>query len=264
MTDLLAIYQEPMFWKLPITTLVLSLVAFLVFALPWTWLAWKNPTWAQPYRIQDKPFEVERFFWPTLGRMLVNATIMLAVLFVTWPLIRQFGIHDGAIPPWWSIVLQLIFFTILDDFLYYWMHRAMHKVPTLRRAHLVHHRPRTPFALTGNYFHWFEFVATGSLVLVGPLLLSTHVYVVYIWIVFRQLQAADGHAGYDFGYWNPLHWIPRYQGPVYHDFHHAEGEGNYAGFLNHVDRWWKTYAPSYVTYTQRRQQGESVEQSRLK
>lgn len=54
--DWLALYQEPMFWKFPVATLALSVGAFLVFALPWTVLAWFDPQWAQPYKIQQKPF----------------------------------------------------------------------------------------------------------------------------------------------------------------------------------------------------------------
>lgn len=262
MDTLLALYQAPMFWAFPVATLVLSLVAFLVFALPWTYLAWRDPAWAKPYKIQQRPFYVERFFWPTLARMAINAAIMFVLLVVAWPVLRLSSIHLGELPAWWVVVMQFVFFILLDDFLYYWMHRAMHHVPALRRAHLVHHRPQTPFALTGNYFHWFEFVATGTLALVGPLVVGAHLYVVYGWIIFRQLQAADGHAGYDFGLRNPMAWIPSYHGPVYHDFHHAEGEGNYAGFLSHVDHIGDTFAPTYLRYQDARSGGKTVVESR--
>src|SRR5690554_1210673 len=100
------------------------------------------------------------------------------------------------------------------------MHRAMHKGWLLKHVHSVHHRIRNTSALDGNYFHWIEFVMTASLALVGLILLGVHGYVHWLWIIVRQLEAADGHCGYDIP-WNPMHWLPVYKGPVYHDFHHA-------------------------------------------
>ena len=39
MTALLASYQEPLFWLFPVGSLVASMVAFLLFAGPLTWIA---------------------------------------------------------------------------------------------------------------------------------------------------------------------------------------------------------------------------------
>ncbi|PAV25904.1 hypothetical protein CF392_08490 [Tamilnaduibacter salinus] len=250
---LLSFYEDPWFWQYPAATLGLSVLAFLVFAAPWTLLAYYDPDWAKPFKIQQKPFQVRRYFWPNLARIAINSSIMFLLLIVSWPILRYSPIHQGELPAWYIIVLQLLFFIILDDFLYYWMHRYMHQNKwLLKNVHSVHHRIRNTCALDGNYFNWLEFVMTGSLALVGPLLLGCHLYVLYIWIVIRQLEAADGHAGYDFK-WNPTHWLPVYQGPVYHDFHHARYQGNYAGFLPYLDRFWNTYVPEYLRYRRAKQ-----------
>jgi methylsterol monooxygenase/4-alpha-methyl-delta7-sterol-4alpha-methyl oxidase len=103
--------------------------------------------------------------------------------------------------------------------------------------------------------HWFEFSATASLMLLGPILIGAHLYVVYIWVAIRQFEAVDGHAGYDIP-WNPAHWLPVYQGPVYHDFHHAKFKGNYAGFLPYLDRFMgNTYVADYLKYLKGKKQG---------
>jgi methylsterol monooxygenase/4-alpha-methyl-delta7-sterol-4alpha-methyl oxidase len=165
------------------------------------------------------------------------------------------SIHLGELPAWYIIIGQLIFFIILDDFLYYWMHRSMHQRWILRHIHGVHHRIKNTCALDGNYFHWVEFVATGLLALVPPLLVGAHLYVLYIWIIIRQFEAADGHSGYDFPN-NPAKLIPGYHGAIYHDFHHAKFKGNFAGFLSYLDRWMgNTYIPSYLTYQANRKKG---------
>jgi sterol desaturase/sphingolipid hydroxylase (fatty acid hydroxylase superfamily) len=245
---MLGFYEDPMFFQFPVMTLLLSVGAFLAIALPWTLLAWIDPDWAKPYKIQQKPFQVREYFLPNLARITINSCAMLIILVLVWPLLRLSSIHAGEIPPWYVWVLQIIFFLLLDDFLYYLMHRWMHENKwMLRNVHSVHHRIRNTSALDGNYFHWLEFVLTASLAIIGPLLVGCHLYVLYVWIIIRNIEAADGHAGYDFP-WNPLRFLPLYDGPVYHDFHHARFKGNYAGALHYLDRYFDTYIKEYLRY----------------
>lgn len=244
------IYQDPMFVKLPLMTLALSIGTFLIVALPWTLLAWIDPTWARPYKIQQKPFQVNKYFWPNIARITINCSMMFLFLVLTWPLLRLSGIHEGPVPAWYIWVGQLVFFILLDDFLFYGVHRWFHENKwLLRNVHSVHHRIHNTCALDGNYFHWLEFVVIGGLAMVGPILLGCHLYVLYAWIIIRNIEAADGHAGYDFP-WNPLRFLPLYDGPVYHDFHHARFKGNYAGALHYVDRFFGTYIKQYLEYKQ--------------
>lgn len=244
----IALYQEPMFLLIPLATLALSVGSFLFFALPWTLLAWSDPLWARPYKIQQKPFQVKTYFWPNIARIIINSMMMLIVLVLTWPLLRLSNIHAGDVPPWYSWMIQIVFFLLLDDFLFYWMHRWMHENKwVLKHIHSVHHRIKNTCALDGNYFHWVEFVLIGSLAMVGPLLLGSHIYILYFWIIIRNLEAADGHTGYDLP-WNPLRFLPLYDGAVYHDFHHARFKGNYAGALHYVDHFFGTYIKEYLEY----------------
>lgn len=242
-------YQDPWFWQFPMTTLAISASIFLLFALPWTLIAWKDPESLRKYKIQDKAFELDKFFWPSMGRMLINNLILVALLIVSWPIIKLSGVHNGELPVWYIIVAQIIFFIFMDDFLYYWMHRWFHENKfLLKHVHSVHHRIRNTCGINGNYMHWIEFSATATLMLLGPMLIGAHLYVVWIWVVIRQFEAVDGHAGYDIP-WNPAHWLPLYEGPVYHDFHHSKFKGNYAGFLPYLDRFMgNTYVKEYLTY----------------
>ena len=68
--------------------------------------------------------------------------------------------------------------------------------------------------------HPLELALTGSVALVGPLLLGSHVVVLWSWFVWRQWEAAEGHCGYDFP-WSPSHLIPGNDGARHHDAHHA-------------------------------------------
>ena len=125
----------------------------------------------------------------------------------------------------------------------------------LKHIHSVHHRIHNTCGVNGNYMHWVEYSLTATLTLVGPMLIGAHIYVVYLWVILRQVEGADGHIGYDIP-WNPAHLLPVYEGPVYHDFHHAKFKGNYAGFLPYLDKYLgKTHIPAYLHYLQQKKNG---------
>jgi 4-alpha-methyl-delta7-sterol-4alpha-methyl oxidase len=245
---ILAMYQEERFFLIAICSTLLSITAFLAFALPWTWVAYKNPESLRKYRVQGRDIPVKRWFMPSLQRFAFNNLVSFLGVLGAWPVFRLSGIHAGELPAWYVFIGQVVFFVVLDDFLYYWMHRAMHTRWLYKHVHSVHHRITTPYALTGNYMHVVEFMLTSTLVLVGPSLVGAHVVTLWAWIVFRQLQAADGHSGYDVP-WNPALLFPFYKGPAYHDFHHRRFFGNYAGFFAYLDKLFGgTYSKGYEEY----------------
>lgn len=257
----LASYQDPRFWYLPVGTVLVGMLAFAIFAGGFTRLAAHDPAWARRWKIQNtrgagRMSETEaaqrnilvpgtRMVRLSLVRWLVNNAWMLAAAAASWPLMSLAGVHLGPLPPLWIIGLQLLFFIYLDDFLYYWMHRAMHTRWLLKHVHGWHHRVLTPWAITGHYMHPLEYVLTGSLAFVGPALLGSHVAVLWLWIVFRQWEAAEGHSGYALP-WSPTQWLPFSHGALHHDFHHARVRGNYAGFLPLWDRVFGTYVRNYA------------------
>jgi 4-alpha-methyl-delta7-sterol-4alpha-methyl oxidase len=151
----------------------------------------------------------------------------------------------APLPPWWVIAGQVVFFVYLDDFLYYWFHRTMHGRWLYKHVHGWHHRIVTPWAITGHYMHPLEYVLTGTVALIGPLLVGAHVVTLWVWFAFRQWEAAEGHCGYDFR-WTPTHLFLGNDGARHHDFHHARVRGNYAGFFPIWDRVFGTYAKGYA------------------
>lgn len=237
--------EDPMFWWLPVGASLVSMGAFLLFALPLTWVAWRQPAWAVPYRIQERPAPVARDAPRGLRQWALNNVVLTVLVLAGWPLLGLTGVHRGPPPPLWVALAQLLFFVLLDDFLFYWMHRALHWGPLYRRIHSVHHRVVTPCAATGHYMHPVEYVLTGGLMLLGPLLLGVHVAVLYAWIVVRQWEAAEGHSGFSFP-WSPTNFLPvLFDGPDHHDFHHKRFRGNFAGYLPWTDRVFGTEVAEY-------------------
>jgi sterol desaturase/sphingolipid hydroxylase (fatty acid hydroxylase superfamily) len=66
--------------------------------------------------------------------------------------------------------------------------------------------------------------------LVGPFNLSTFV----IWVIFRILDAYNGHCGYVFS-WTPLQLLPFCTNDEFHDFHHTQNCGNYGSHFRFLD-----------------------------
>jgi sterol desaturase/sphingolipid hydroxylase (fatty acid hydroxylase superfamily) len=245
--SILAMYRDPLFLLFPVAGSLVSMAAYLVFAIPLTWIAYADPPSLRKYRIQERRMEPGKVIGPAIRYWVMNNLIMTAVVVIGWPIMRHTGIHTGPLPAWWVIALQIVFFIYLDDFLFYWLHRALHSKLMFRRIHSVHHRATTPWACSAQYLHPVEFVLTASLMLVGPNLLGSHVVTIWIWIVVRQWLGTEAHTGYSFP-WNPTYLLPGYGGTEYHDFHHAKFTGNYAAFLGHLDRIFGTSAPRYLEH----------------
>lgn len=253
------IYSEPLFWLFPVAGWAIGILSFLAFAVPFTALAWKQPAWAEKYRIQARATGRRSVVWRAFGSSAVNNLVMGLVTLGAWPLLRLSHVHAGPLPAWYVIVLQLFFFILLDDFLFYWMHRGLHESRWLfKNVHSVHHRIMTPWSITGHYMHPAEYVLTGTVMLAGPLLVGAHVVTLYIWIVLRQWEAAEGHAGYDLP-WSPSHLMPFGDGATHHDFHHAKVKGNYAGFFPWIDAAFGTLCQGYPEHLahQKTKRGQS-------
>lgn len=244
-------YRDPLFFYFPVCGTLVSMGAFMLWAIPLTWIAAREPAWAAKYRIQARRMRPERMIWPSVRLWLLNNALMAVLVVLSWPLLRHSRVHLGPLPPLWVIALQLLAFIVLDDFVYYWMHRALHHGALYKKIHAVHHRMPTPWAIAAHYMHPVEFILTGLLTTTWPALFGAHVVTVWLWVAFRQWEAAEGHSGYSFP-WSPTKLIPLYDGVEYHDFHHAKFNGNYAGFLGYLDGIFGEYSKGYKEHLARK------------
>ena len=256
---LMSWYREPLFVVFALGGSAVSMVSFLLFAVPLTWIAAREPAWARPFRIQRRRGRPD-MIWPSVRLWLVNNGLQLLSVVALWPLLRLTNIHMTGLPPWWEVLWQVVFFIYLDDFLYYWMHRTLHRPGLYERVHALHHRVGSPWAISAHYMHPVEYLMTAGLMLVGPALVGAHVLTIFIWIAVRQWEAAEGHCGYDFPI-TPSKLIPGSHGAAHHDFHHLRWQGNYGGFLPIHDRWAGTLARGYADWVARRRaRGAATEQ----
>lgn len=255
-------YQDPMFLMFPVYTTLFGLFVYLLFALPLSAIAHYDPPSLRKYRISEHKIDVGEYFSDSLRMLFTQNFMLLCILCVMWPLTIQFGVHAGDLPPWYIIILQLLIFLFVDDFLTYWAHKAMHIGWLYKHVHAVHHKIRNPSAMDNAYFHWLEYLIIASTGYFAPLLMGAHIYVIWIWVVIRISQSVFGHCGYEFP-WNPLKLIPLYEGGAYHYFHHIDQRGNMSGILPYLDRIFGKVAPKYRRYKEAHR-GESIEILKLK
>jgi 4-alpha-methyl-delta7-sterol-4alpha-methyl oxidase len=187
-------------------------------------------------------------FAKTLRRSLlwfaINSVASLMLSLLMWPIYRRTELHSGALPPWYIAVAELLFFMVLDDALFYFSHRLLHSRLLYAKVHSWHHRVFAPFSFTGALMHPIEWLIISGMILVGPIIVGAHVYVLWVWVVLRQWGNAELHSGY-VGPWRVLSRLPFAGGTAHHDLHHARIAGNYASMFNWWDRWLGTELTSY-------------------
>ena len=78
-----------------------------------------------------------------------------------------------TLPRWGYAPAQVIFFTLIADFLRYWWHRWMHGLKVLWPFHQVHHAATSFTLLTGNRVHSVEYLFALPTVVLPLILLGT-------------------------------------------------------------------------------------------
>jgi len=144
-------------------------------------------------------------------------------------LIEEQELSIDKIPTVMNLTMSILFCLIIEDCLFYFMHRLLHYPPIYPYFHKIHHQFKTTTSMAGQHQHPVEFILTGLFPsAVGPALLGpqTHMLTVLAWYFYRTCESIDGHCGYSFP-WAPLRLLPFSAGDAFHDYHHAENVGNY-------------------------------------
>ena len=198
------------FWALIIISL---LVALLEYLFPWR---------------REQPF-FRREFWLDVFYMFFNFFIF-SIFFTSWIALFTLGGVEaltGSDPQQWRLVdlshlplaLQLPLFFIILDFLQWWGHRLLHRVPLLWEFHKVHHSVREMSFPAHLRYHWVENLFYVPLKFLGVTLFfgmppELAFIVHYLSISIGHLNHANVRLT-----WGPLKYI--FNNPVMHLWHHA-------------------------------------------
>lgn len=132
-----------------------------------------------------------------------------------------------------ELALNISFFSIVHDFIFYWEHRILHTPWLYRNVHKVHHEHKITTSLATSYAHPIEYIFANLLPIgLGPMIIGTrcHIFTFYMWVIFVTFESIDGHTGFDFP-WSPLRVLPFSTHPALHDYHHSHNLGNYGAYF---------------------------------
>ncbi|KAF9530672.1 C4-methyl sterol oxidase [Crepidotus variabilis] len=171
--------------------------------------------------------------------LFTHFTVELPLIWLFHPTAEGLGMHTYHVPfpTVKTMIPQLLFFFVFEDFFHFCAHQALHIGPLYKHIHKIHHKYSAPFGLAAEYAHPAEVFILGAGTICGPLLAcfftQLHIVTVYLWITLRLFQAIDAHSGYDFP-WSLHNIIPFWSGAEHHDFHHMAFVNNYSTSF----RWW--------------------------
>ncbi|KAL6839538.1 hypothetical protein ACP4OV_030808 [Aristida adscensionis] len=228
----------PDYWLLWHNTLVLFLIHALV-PLPLALLEHLAPAVVMPYKLQPQvrhsPATVARYIKKTV---FVFIQVVAPYQLVSYPIVKLAGIRMGLpLPSAGEIMAQLVVYSLVEDYLFYWLHRLLHTRWGYTKIHHVHHEVTTPIGFTSSYSHWAEVIIFSIPTFVGPAIVPCHVTTHWLWLAVLLVEAIDAHSGYDFPF-SPTKFIPFYGGAQFHDFHHCSGgqsKSNFGSFFTYCD-----------------------------
>lgn len=182
-----------------------------------------------------------RSYLSTTADMIVRRVLTLLVggatigmLYAVWP----YRLFTVPLDHWWGIALLFLG----QEFFYYWMHRADHRIRWFWATHAVHHSPNELNFATAYRLGWTNILSGQTLFYVPMVLLGFRPEAV--------LGALAANLLYQF--WVHADWIPRLgplewvlNTPSHHRVHHAANlrylDSNYGGVLIIFDRLFGTF-----------------------
>ncbi|EYU45961.1 hypothetical protein ABFS82_04G086400 [Erythranthe guttata] len=209
---------------------------FFFSGLPFIYL--ERAGWLSKYKIQSKNNTSAAQERCITKLLLYHFGVNLPVMILSYPVFRFMGMRSSLpLPSWKVISTQILFYFILEDFVFYWGHRILHTKWLYKHVHSVHHEYATPFGLTSEYAHPAEILFLGFATIVGPAITGPHLITLWLWMVLRVLETVEAHCGYHFP-WSLSNFLPLYGGADFHDYHHRllyTKSGNYSSTFIYMD-----------------------------
>jgi len=141
---------------------------------------------------------------------------------------------NAPLPTWNTIVWQVVICILVEEILFYYSHRLLHIPSFYQKIHKIHHQFRAPIGMASEYAHPLEFFISSIVpIMVGPLLLKTHIVTAWIWFSIAIVGTISHHCGYTFP------WLVGSMNPTFHDYHHFTFHANY-GLLGWLDKFHST------------------------
>ena len=179
-----------------------------------------------PWRSQQKMLRNQigqDFFWLVLNGHYAGVAVALVgnwliqqfnPLLGRWNIPAPESIHLLSDSPLW---VQFIVFLVLKDFIEYFVHNLLHRVPWLWEFHKVHHSIVELDWIGNMRFHWMEIVVYKSLTYLPLVMLGVKGNVILYIAIVSTLIGHLNHSNLNF-HWGPLRYV--INSPRMHVWHH--------------------------------------------
>jgi len=141
-------------------------------------------------------------------------------------------------------LLSIVFMIVFHDMYFYWTHRLLHLPGWYQRVHSVHHLSSNPSPFTSLAFHPIESVIQALVLPLMVIIIPSHPFAIFVFLVYMVYKNVRGHAGYEFSTveqrkrkWNLVHSYS-----IHHNLHRRRGRDNYGLYFTVWDRLMKTFA----------------------
>jgi sterol desaturase/sphingolipid hydroxylase (fatty acid hydroxylase superfamily) len=182
-----------------------------------------------------------RAYFASLGDLAVRAAARLLPLGLVATAFNWLWSHRLYTMPMRSVWPWAVLF-VGQEFLYYWLHRADHRVRWLWATHSVHHSPNDLNLSAAYRLGWTQGLSAGPLFF-APLVLAGFPPVIVGASLALNLL---------YQFWLHTTWTPRLgplewllNTPAHHRVHHASNpeylDANFGGVLIVFDRWFGTF-----------------------
>lgn len=220
-----------------------------------------------PWPWHKYPVEYRQQIKRTLITLFINQLVILPVISSIEFMMNTVTITSdpNLFPSTIQLISQITFFMIMEDTVFYWIHRLLHSRKLYGWIHKKHHEYKVTVGIASEYAHPVEFVL-GNIIpaSIGATLLGSkcHMFTWWMWLIVRVWETVDGHCGYDFS-WSPFRLLPLSGSANYHDFHHSHNIGNFSSFFTYWDSICGTNT-FYYRFLTRRQREEDETRDTLK
>lgn len=215
---------------------------FIVFGLLFTLLDVWGPGALTQYKIQSSknvplsPADLYKLLKQDFINIFIVSPFfsLVASRLLIW---RGMTTAPEDMPTFQRFLLDITLILLMQDVLFYYLHRLFHYPPLYRAYHKRHHEFTSPVAIAAVYAHPVEHVCVNLLsVWLPTFILGVHCAEYWLWFAIVIIGTFINHSGYH------LPFIPI--SPEHHDFHHLVftenfGTFRYLDWLHGTDRQWQ-------------------------
>lgn len=155
----------------------------------------------QKYKLEHKAIQPSRdLLYKAYRNCILNHLVAHPLFaFVFYELaVNKAGMSTSLsnLPSVTTIATQILITLLVEDFLFYWIHRTLHHRLVYKYIHKQHHEFKANVGIAAEYFHPVEDLFNIVPMVTGPLLLKMHFCTFMIWVVIRISEIVDAHSGY--------------------------------------------------------------------